>query len=54
MGYLRVVLQVLKEPQLFSKYKKYEFWLRLVTFLGHIISSEDKEVNSKKTEVVKN
>ena len=26
MGYLRVVLQVLKEHQLFAKYRKFEFW----------------------------
>ena len=38
MDHLRVVLQVLKENQLFSKYIKCEFWLRSVTFLGHIIS----------------
>lgn len=35
---LRVVLQVLKEQQLFSKCRKSEFWLRSVEFLGHIIS----------------
>ena len=28
MNHLRVVLQVLKENQLFSKYSKCEFWLR--------------------------
>ena len=34
---LRAVLQLLMDNQLFSKYRKYEFWLRLVTFLGHIL-----------------
>ena len=32
-GHLKVVLKILREPQLFSKYRKYEFWLRSVAFL---------------------
>ena len=40
MYHLRVVLKVLKENQLFSKYSKCESWLSSVSFLGHIISSE--------------
>ena len=54
MNHLRVVLDVLKEHQLFAKYSKCEFWLRSVTFLGHIISSEGVEVDPRKTEAVKN
>ena len=53
MKHLRVVLQVLKENQLFAKYRKCEFWLRSVVFLGHVISSEGVEVDPRKTEVVK-
>ena len=54
MNHLRVVLQVLKEHQLFPKYSKCEFWLRSVTFRGHIISSERVEVDPRKMKVVKN
>ena len=54
MNHLRVVLQVLKENQLFAMYCKCEFWLRSVTFLGHIISSEGVEVDPRTTEAVKN
>ena len=54
MDHLRVVLQVLKENQIFTKYRKCEFWLRSVAFLGHTISSEGTEVDPKKTRVVKN
>ena len=54
MDHLRVVLHVLKEKQLFSKYRNYEFWLSLVAFLGHFISSEGVEVNPRNTEGVKN
>ena len=52
--YFRVVLQVLKENQLFAKYSKCEFWLRSVMFLGHIISSKGVEVDRKIIEAVKN
>ena len=38
--HLRVLLSLLKKHHIFSKYSKYEFWLRSVAFLGHIISSE--------------
>ena len=54
MNHLKVVLQELKENQLFAKYRKGEFWLRSVAFLGHIVSSEGVEVNPRKTKVVKN
>ena len=53
MGHLRVVLQTVMEHQLFDKYSKCQFWLRFVTFLGHIISSEEVEVDPRKTEAVK-
>ena len=43
MGHLRVVLQALKGYQLYAKFSKCEFWLRSVTFLGHIIPSEGVE-----------
>jgi len=36
--HLRVLLGVLKEKKLFAKLSKYEFWLREVSFLGHVIS----------------
>ena len=54
MGHLRVVLQTLKEHQLYAKYSKCEFCLRSVTFLGHIIFIEGVEVDPWKMEAVKN
>ena len=54
MAHLRIVLQTLKEHQLYAKYSKYEFWLRSVTFLGNIISSEGVEVDPRKTKAMKN
>ncbi|XP_050909220.1 uncharacterized protein LOC127122994 [Lathyrus oleraceus] len=38
-AHLRIVLSVLKEKQLFAKISKCEFWLKEVSFLGHVISS---------------
>ena len=52
MDHLTVVLQVLKENQIFAKYRKCEFCLRSMAFLGHMISSEVVEVDPRKTEAV--
>ena len=54
MGHLRVLLQTLKEHQLYVKYSNCVFWLRSITFIGHIISSEGVEIDPRKTEAVKN
>ena len=37
--HLRLVLQKLRENQLYAKLSKCEFWLKEVSFLGHIISA---------------
>ena len=50
---LRVVLQNLKDRQLFAKFSKCEFWLQSVVFLGHIVSSEGIHVDSQKIKAVK-
>ena len=53
VNHLRVVLQILKEHQLYAKFSKCEFWLNIVTFLGHTISSEGILRDLKKVAVVK-
>ena len=52
--HLRLTLQVLKQHQLYAKFRKCEFLLRSVTFLGHVLSNKGVEVGPKKTDVVKN
>jgi len=52
VGHLRIVLQVLKEKQLFAKLSKCEFWLREVSFLGHVISKGSIAVDPSKVDVV--
>jgi hypothetical protein len=37
-GHLRLVLQKLRENQLYAKFSKCEFWLDEVLFLGHVIT----------------
>ncbi|XP_073133683.1 uncharacterized protein [Henckelia pumila] len=50
--HLRLTLQTLRENELYAKFKKCEFWLKSVTFLGHIISKDGVSVDSKKVEAV--
>ena len=52
-SHLRVVLQTLKDRQLFSKFSKCDFWLQSIAFFGHIVSSEGIRVDSQKIEAVK-
>jgi len=50
--HLRIVLQVLKEKQLFAKLSKCEFWLWEVSFLGHVISKGGIVVDTSKVNAV--
>jgi len=50
--YLRLVLGVLREKQLYAKLSKCEFWMEEVQFLGHVISAHGIVVDSAKVEVV--
>ncbi|KAH0737964.1 hypothetical protein KY290_036669 [Solanum tuberosum] len=53
MKHLRIMLQVLKDHQLYAKFSKCEFWLRSVAFLGHIVLGMGIEVDPKKMDAVK-
>ena len=52
--HLRIVLQTLRERQLYAKLSKCQFWLDRVTFLGHVISVEGVSVDPYKIEDVIN
>jgi hypothetical protein len=43
--HMRVVLQRLRDHQLYAKFSKCEFWINEVPFLGHVISPEGITVN---------
>ena len=51
--HLRLVLQRLRDHQLYAKFKKCEFWLSQVTFLGHIVGRDGIKVDPSKIEAVK-
>ncbi|XP_012837830.1 PREDICTED: uncharacterized protein LOC105958366 [Erythranthe guttata] len=53
-NHLEMVLQTLRENQLYAKFSKCEFWLRQVHFLGHVISKEGIAVDPSKIEAVCN
>ncbi|KAL5540065.1 hypothetical protein UlMin_045795 [Ulmus minor] len=50
--HLRVVLQTLKQHQLYAKFSKCEFWLSSVQFLGHVVSKDGISVDASKIEAV--
>ena len=50
--YLRIVLQALRDHQLYAKFSKCKFWLTEVKFLGQVMSTSGVSVDPKKVEVV--
>jgi hypothetical protein len=48
VNHLKMVLQRLREHQLYAKLSKCEFWINEVLFLGHIINKEGLTVDPKK------
>jgi hypothetical protein len=48
--HLRVILQRLQDHQLDAKFSKCAFWLKEVSFLGHIISAEGIAVDPSKVQ----
>jgi hypothetical protein len=50
--HLRIVLERLRQNQLYAKFSKCEFWLEKVTFLGHVFTADGVAVDPEKIEVV--
>ena len=50
--HLRIMLQLLRDHQLYAKFSKYEFWLTKVRFLGHVVSALGVSVDPEKVEAV--
>ena len=46
--HLRLVLQKLREHKLYAKLSKCEFWLKEVSFLGHVVSNGGIAVDPSK------
>jgi hypothetical protein len=49
--HLRTMLQILKE-KLYAKFKKCEFWLEHLAFLGHVVSKDGISMDPSKIEAV--
>ena len=52
--HLRLVLQKLREHKLYAKRSKCEFWLKEVSFLGHVVSNGGITVDPRKVKDVLN
>ena len=52
--HLRIVLNQMKDKELYAKFKKCEFWLEKVAFLGHVVSKDGISVDPSKVEAVSN
>ena len=50
--HIRLVLQKLRENQLYAKFSKCEFWKESVQFLGHVLSAQGVAVDPSKIETV--
>src|SRR4051812_42414226 len=51
-AHLCLVLEKLREHQLYAKFSKCEFWLKEVGFLGHVVSGEGVAVDPSKVSTV--
>ena len=50
--HLRIILQLLRDHQLYAKFSNCEFWLTEVRFLGHVVSASGVLVDPEKVEAV--
>ena len=50
--HLRIVLQLLRDHQLYAKFSKCEFWLTEVRFLRHVVSASGMSMDPEKVEAV--
>ncbi|GKB80449.1 putative reverse transcriptase domain-containing protein, partial [Tanacetum coccineum] len=53
-NHLRIILELLKKEKLYAKFSKYDFWIHIVQFLGHLIDNQGLHVDPAKIEAVKN
>ncbi|GJW04512.1 putative reverse transcriptase domain-containing protein [Tanacetum coccineum] len=51
--HLKLILELLKNEQLYAKFSKCEFWIPKVQFLGHVINNQGIHVDPAKIESIK-
>ncbi|GKC15430.1 putative reverse transcriptase domain-containing protein [Tanacetum coccineum] len=52
--HLKIILELLKNEQLYAKFSKCDFWIELVQFLGHVINHKGVHVDPAKVEAIRN
>nr|GEY36398.1 hypothetical protein [Tanacetum cinerariifolium] len=52
--HLKIILELLKNEQLYAKFSKCDFWLDSVQFLCHVIDNKDVHVDPAKIEAIRN
>ena len=52
--HLQIALRTLQDNRLYAKFRKCEFWLQEVKFLGHVVSKDGISVDSSKIDAVLN
>ena len=52
--HLRIVMETLREKKLYAKLSKCDFWLKKLSFLGHIVLAEGIRVDPIKIEAIVN
>ena len=52
--HLNIVIQTLKDRELYAMISNSNFWLECVEFLGHIVSRTNITVDTKKNEALQN
>ena len=50
--HLRIVLEKLRQNQLYAKFEKCEFWLEKVAFLNHVLTADGVAIDPSKIEAV--
>ncbi|GJV40985.1 putative reverse transcriptase domain-containing protein [Tanacetum coccineum] len=50
--HLRIILELLKKEKLYAKFSKFDFWINIVQFLGHVIDSQGIHVDPAKIEAI--
>ena len=52
--HLRQVLETLRSENLYAKFSKCEFWIKKLTFPGHVVSEEGIHVDPSKIKAIEN
>nr|GEU48507.1 putative reverse transcriptase domain-containing protein [Tanacetum cinerariifolium] len=53
-NHLRIILELLRKEKLYAKFSKFNFWISVVQFLGHVIDNKGLHVDLAKIKAVRN